>query len=474
MHIFIFNRGLRLTDNTTLIHQIKEMGPVVPIFIFTPEQINPKENKYFSNNSVQFMIESLHELSKEIKKKGGKMYFFKGDNVKVLKALHKKEGIESVGMNYDYTPYARKRSEDIQKFCKKNEIMFLEDEDYCLHDILEGKTNKKDGSPYLVFTPFKNHCLSNLKVREVDGFKSFKFDKVPEIENSKYHLNEKHIDDFYEDNPEINVHGGRSNGIKILNNIGKFKNYSKERDTLTYKTTFLGAHMHFMTVSIREVYYHTIRVMDKHSGLVSEYYWRDFYVNVTYNFPHVLKGQISGKNQSYKKEYDNIKWSSNKKWFEAWCEGTTGFPVIDAAMKQMNETGYMHNRMRMATVSFLIKDMHIDWRDGEKFFATKLVDYDPMSNSGGHNWVSGGGTDASPWFRIFNPWSQQEKFDKDCEYIKKWLPELEKVPAKDLHSWYKPEIHEKWLKAGIQYYKPILVHDVERKETLKLYKDGLK
>ena len=474
MHIFIFNRGLRLTDNTTLIHQIKEMGPVVPIFIFTPEQIEPKKNSYFSNNSVQFMIESLHELSDEIKKKGGKMYFFKGDNVKVLKALHKKEGIESIGTNFEYTPYGRKRSEDIQKFCKKNEIMFLEDEDYALHDILEGKTNKKDNTPYLVFTPYKNHCLANLKVREVDGFKSFKFDKVSEIEKSKYHLDEKHIDDFYEDNPDINVHGGRINGIKILNNIGKFKNYSKDRDTLTYKTTFLGAHMHFMTVSIREVYYHTIGVMDKYSGLVSEYYWRDFYINVTYNFPHVLKGQISGKNQSYKKEYDNIKWSNNKKWFDAWCNGTCGFPVIDAAMRQLNETGFQHNRMRMATVSFLIKDMHIDWRYGEKYFATKLVDYDPMSNSGGHNWVSGGGTDASPWFRIFNPWSQQEKFDKDCEYIKKWLPELEKVPTKDLHSWYKPEVHEKWLKAGIQYYKPILDHDVERKETLKIYKEGLK
>ena len=146
MHIFIFNRGLRLTDNTTLIHQIKEMGPVVPIFIFTPEQIEPKKNDYFSNNSVQFMIESLHELSDEIKKKGGHMYFFKGDNVKVLKGLHKKEKIESVGMNFDYTPYARQRSEDIQKFCKKEEIMFLEDEDYLLHDILENKTKKKDGN----------------------------------------------------------------------------------------------------------------------------------------------------------------------------------------------------------------------------------------------------------------------------------------------------------------------------------------
>ena len=471
MHIFIFNRGLRLTDNTTLIHQIKEMGPVVPIFIFTPEQIEPKKNDYFSNNSVQFMIESLHELSDEIKKKGGHLLFFKGDNVKVLKALHKKEKIESIGMNFDYTPYARQRFEDIQKFCKKNEIIFLEDEDYAIHDILEGNTNKKDGSPYLVFTPFKNHCLSNLKVREVDGFKSFKFQNINIA--SKYHLNESKIDDFYEDNPDINVHGGRSNGLKILKNIGKFKSYQKDRDTLTYKTTFLGAHNHFCTLSPREIYWTMVDKLGKHSGLVSEMIWRDFYINVTYNFPHILKGQVSGKNQSYKKEYDNIKWSTNKKWFEAWCDGTTGFPVVDAAMRQLNTIGFMHNRCRMIVASYLTKDMHIDWREGEKYFATKLVDYDPMSNSNGWLWCTGNGTDAQPWFRIFNPWTQQENFDKDCEYIKKWIPELEKVPNKDIHNWFKPEVHEKWLKEGIQYYKPILDHDVERKETLKLYKAGL-
>ena len=474
MHIFIFNRGLRLTDNTTLIHQIKEMGPVVPIFIFTPEQIEPKKNSYFSNNSVQFMIESLHELSDEIKKKGGKMYFFKGDNVKVLKALHKKEGIESVGMNYDYTCYSRKRSEDIQKFCKKNEIVFLEKEDYALHSIVEGESNKKDSSPYLVFTPFKNNCLSNLKVREPDGFKSFKFQKVNELHSLKYHLDEKHIDEFYEDNPDINVHGGRSNGIKILNNIGKFKDYQKERDTLTYKTTFLGAHMHFMTLSIREVYWAMEKKLGKHSGLISEIYWREFYMMITHHFPHILKGQISGKNQSYKKEYDNIKWSSNKKWFDAWCEGKTGFPIVDGAMMQLNTTGFMHNRCRMIVASYLMKDMHIHYTEGEKYFATKLVDYDPMSNNGGFQWCASSGTDSQPYFRIFNPWTQQGNFDTDCEYIKKWVPELEKVPNKDIHNWFKPEVHEKWLKAGIQYYKPILDHDVERKETLKLYKDGLK
>jgi len=479
MHIFIFNRGLRLTDNTTLIHQIKEIGSVVPIFIFTPEQIEPKKNSYFSNNSVQFMIESLRELADEIKKKGGKMYFFKGDNTQVLNCLHKINNIESIGMNYDYTPYARERSNNIKKFCIDNNIIFYEKEDYVIHDILEGMTKKKNNTPYLVFTPFKNYCIDNLKVREVDNFKLFKFTKIKELENSKskqcLYLDINQID-FYKDNININVHGGRINGLKILKNIGQFKNYSKDRDTLTYKTTFLGAHNHFCTVSVREVYWAMVDKMGKHSGLVSGMYWRDFYINITHEFPHVLKGQISGKNQSYKHKYDNINSkpkSSNKKWFEKWCNGTTGFPVVDAAMRQLNTTGFMHNRARMFTCSLLYKDMHIHWRYGEKYFATKLVDYDPMSNNGGHQWVYGSGTDGQPWFRIFNPWSQQEKFDKECEYIKKWVPELETVPNKDIHKWFKPEVHKKWLDQGIQYIEPILDHDIERKITLKEYKEGL-
>jgi deoxyribodipyrimidine photo-lyase len=474
MHIFIFHRDLRIVDNTSLINQIKEMGEVVPIFIFTPEQINPSKNDYFSNNSVQFMIESLHELSDEIKKKNGKIYFFKGDTIKVIKALNKKEELKSISYNLDYTPYARKRDDEIKKWCEKNNVSCFEKEDYVLYDILNGQTKKKDGTPYLVYTPFRNYCMSNLKVREVDGFKSFKFNKVKELEKIKYYIDEKEIDDFYEDNPNINVHGGRSNGLKILAKLDNFKSYQKDRDTLSYKTTFLGAHNHFSTVSIREVYYKMSDKLGKHSGLINEIHWRDFYINITYEFPHILKGQVSGINQSYKKEYDNIKWSHNTKWFNAWCEGTTGFPVIDAAMRQIKTIGFMHNRARMFTSSFLTKDMHIDWRDGEKYFASLLVDYDPISNNGGWQWSTGSGTDAQPYFRIFNPWSQQEKFDPDCEYIKKWLPELKDIPNKDLHKWFKPEIHQKWLDKGIKYFKPILDHDIERKETLKLYKSGLK
>ena len=536
MNIFIFNRGLRIVDNTTLIKQIKTYGNVVPIFIFPPEQIDPIINTYFSNNCVQFMIESLHELYNDIKKYNGELYFFKGTNIDVLNALYKYEMINSVGLNFDYTPYARQRSDDIQQFCKSNKINFLEYEDYLIHDILDKKINKLDGTPYLKFTPFKTHCINTLTVRPVDKFNEFKFYKLKHLGISKQSSSHTHeqmphikynipldtINTFYKENVNINVRGGRINGLKIINNIGKFKTYQEQRDTLIYKTTFLGAYMHFMTISIREVYHKTANALGVHCGLISEYYWRDFYAGITFNFKHVLQGQLCGSkhiigggqlcgskhiigggqlcgskriigggqlcgskhiigggqlcgsrrliNLSYKQPYDNIKWITNKKWFNAWCNGSTGFPVIDAAMNQLNTIGFQHNRCRMLVASFLTKDMHIDWRKGEKYFATQLVDYDVMSNNQGWMWSTGNGTDAQPYFRIFNPWTQQIKFDKNCEYIKKWIPELLDIPNADIHNWHLPAIHNKWLATGVKYYKPILDHNTERDLTLTMYK----
>jgi deoxyribodipyrimidine photo-lyase len=481
MNIFIFNRGLRLFDNTTLIYQTKQMGAIVPIFIFTPEQIDKKKNKYFSDNSVQFMIESLHELSKDIASYGGKLYFFNGDNIDVLKSIHKDNKILSIGMNFDYTPYARLRSNNIKQFCKDNKIQFYEKEDYLLHS--SDELLKKDGTPYLVFTPFKNFCIKSLKVREVDKFKSFKFEKIKfekikslkfeKIKSLKYELSEKEIDKFYKDNPNINIHGGRKNGLKILSEIKKFSTYQKDRDYLTYNTTFLSAHNHYMTISIREEYWVIIKALGvKSQGIILELYWREFYTIVVHHFPHVLEGQLSylkntkhqnsDKNKSYKP--DKIKYSFNKKWFDAWCNGTTGFPIIDAAMRQLNKTGFMHNRCRMVTMSFLVKLMHIDWRYGEQYFATKLVDYDAMMNNSGCQWCAGCGTDAMLYFRLFNPWTQQKKYDSKCLYIKKYIPELIHTDPKIIHNW------ENSKNSDINYPQPILDYAEERKKFINSVK----
>lgn len=473
MHIFLFHRDLRLIDNTTLIEQIKANDSVIPVFIFPPEQIDPKKNDYFSNNSVQFMIESLHELSDDIKKNNGKIYFFKGDILKVLKAINKTKLIKSIGFNIDYTPYARQRDEMVRSWCNKNDIICYEKEDYVLYDIIGCQTKKINGDPYQVFTPFKNNCINNLTVRTINKFQNFKFEKNKELKLIKYYIIEKKINNFYENNENINVHGGRSNGLEILSNISNFKDYEKGRDFLTYKTTFLSGYNHYSCISIREVYHKIISKLGKTSSLINELIWRDFYVNITWWFPHVLDGQIKGENKSFKLKYDNIKWSYNKKMFDNWCNGETGFPIVDAGMRQMNVTGFMFNRCRMITVVYLTKDLHIDWKWGEKYFATKLLDYSAMQNSGGHQWCSSSGCDASPYFRIFNPWTQTEKFDKKLEYIRTWIPELDLVPDKDILYWYKPEIHQKWLKEGIKYFSPIVDHDVERLKTLEIYKTGL-
>ena len=472
VNIFIFHRDLRIFDNTTLIHLLKEKTNCIPIFIFPPEQINPKKNKYFSNNSVQFMIESLHELSSKIHEYKGKMYFFKGDNLKVIKAIHKHINIETIGFNIDYTPYAIKRDTEIKNYCEKHKIDCYFKEDYALYDFLNGQTKKSDGTPYLVYTPFLKYLTSTNKVREVNKYNDFYFLKNKDLESLKYYIEEDEINNFYKENKDINVHGGRSNCLNILKNIDDFKEYSKKRDFLIYKTTFLSAGLHFNVVSIREVYHKVYSVLGASSGILRELVFRDFYMNIIHNFPYILQGQIEGKNISYKKDYDNIKWSYNKNKFDKFCSGQTGFPIVDACICQMKTTGYMVSRGRMVVASFLTKDLHIDWRWGEQFFANHLVDYDPINNSQGWMWTTGNGTDAQPWFRIFNPWTQQKNYDENCEFILKWVPELKQVNIKDIHNWYKLEIRDKY--KNINYPEPIVDHDKERLETIKLYKEGLK
>lgn len=469
-NLFLFHRDLRIVDNTALIHQFQKLSgsdtSVLPIFIFTPEQIDPNKNKYFSNHSVQFMIESLLELSDDIEKLGGCLLFFYGHTLDVLKHLHSLQPISTIAYNIDYTPYATKRDTEIRNWTKQNHIVCYEREDYPLFDIMEGQTLKKDGTPFKVFTPFKNHCLTACPIRQVDRFYSWRFDskKCKKYLGSQYYYPIDKLHSLYNNNPYINVHGGRRAGLAILKNASNWHTYDKNRDKLTYKTTFLSAYNHFSTVSIREVY----NAFHDNDSLINELIWRDFYMNITLSFPYILDAQISRKeNMPYKLSYTSIKWKNNPTYFKQWCQGQTGFPVVDAAMTQLNTTGFMHNRARMIVASFLTKDLHIDWRWGEQYFASKLVDYDAMSNSGGWQWSAGCGTDAQPWFRIFNPWTQSEKFDPDCEYIKKWIPALKTVPSRDIHKWY-DKSGEYIQRGSIQYIHPIVQHDIQRKITLEM------
>ena len=458
--IFMFTRDMRLDDNTTLLKALHECDKVIPIFIFNPKQITNK-NEYKSNNCIQFMCECIDDLNIQLNKKNSKLFLFYGNPIKVLQSLISNNiNINAIYFNKDYTPFATKREYDINELCKKKQIQLCMEEDYLLTGI--DKVHNVSGNSYLKFTPFMR-TAKKLKVRE--PIKNNKSNYIPH----NYKLNNKYeyIDDyhnFYKYNEHNSVIGGRNNAIKILNSLDDFKKYSTERNFPSTETTHLSAYLKFNVVSIREVYYAVKNKLNINTKLIDQLYWRDFYMIIAYNHPHIFGHNMK---QNYK-----MKWKNNKSLFEKWKNGITGIPIIDASMRQMNTIGWMHNRPRMIVANFLIKVMQIDWRYGEKYFAQKLVDYDPCNNNGGWQWSAGTGTDSQPYFRYFNPWSQSEKYDYDCKYIKKWIPELQNVDNKDIHKWYLKYNDSKY--SHIKYIKPIYNNDQiseQVKKTIQMYKN---
>lgn len=417
MNIFLFTRDLRIEDNTGLICAMKK-SPVTPVFILNPAQL---KSSYKSNNAIQFMCESLEELNNSLKKKNSRLHIFYGDPVTILKKLKP----DCIHMNVDYTPFARKRENQIKKIAKE----FYSYEDYMLTCVNEIK--KPDGTNYVKFTPYYNKA-SKIIIRKPATMK-YNFAKTTQLPNEY----KKSLTELYTENKNILVRGGRNNALKILKNIKNFKNYNKTRDFMSNETTHLSAYLKFNVVSIREVYYAFKKI---NNNLIKQLYWRDFYMNIIYHNPHVI-----GNNM---KNY-NIKWINDKTLIKKWKEGTTGIPIVDAGMRQMNEIGYMHNRARMIVSNILVKIFHVDWRIGEKYFAQKLVDYDPANNNGGWQWSSSTGTDSQPYFRYFNPWSQAQKYDPECLYIKKWIPELRNTDNKVIHNWYTEYVNYKI------YYEPV-------------------
>jgi deoxyribodipyrimidine photo-lyase len=448
--IFIFRRDLRIYDNLGLLYACKNSKEVIPIFIFTPEQID--DNSFKSNNAVQFMIDSLKDLNKSLNGKLG-LYFGKQDEV-IKKLLKKNSDIDAVVFNTDYTPYALKRDKAIAKVCKKLKKKCFGSHDYLLHKI--GKFLKDDGTPYKVYTPFFK-MASKFKV---DKPKTNKYKHYKTLNNISASISFSDTNKFYETNKNILVEGGRTHALKILNKLDNFSNYNNKRNDLTYETTQLSAYIKFGNISIREVYHKLKSKVSNTNQLFKQLYWREFYYYIAYYFP------VFGK--SMKPKYDKIKWKSDNSIFKKWCEGKTGYPVVDAGMREMNETGYMHNRSRLITSNFLVKLCLISWEKGEKYFAQKLTDYDPSVNNGNWQWTSGSGADSQPYFRIMNPWTQSDKFDKNAEYIKKWVPELKDVEPKHIHNWEK--FHKQY---DINYPKPIIDYKSSRKKTLDTYKKYL-
>lgn len=451
--IYIFTRDLRLYDNTSLIHALSNSDIVIPIFIFNPDQISNK-NTYKSDNCVQFMCECLDELDDELQKLKSRLYIFYDHHENVIEYLIKHNpNISAVYINMDYTPYAKMRDDKINKICKKYKIEFISKEDYLLTG--KDKIINSTGNCYVKFTPFFEHAKKE-KIEEPQ-----KTQKKNYINSKIKFKNEytKNYHDFYTENKNISVRGGRSKALNILKNITKYKNYNVNRDYPNEnKTTKLSAYLKFNVVSIREVYKVFKENLGEKNKLITQLYWRDFYMILLFHYPNNI-------GNSMKKKYDKIKWTNNKKWFKLWCDGKTGYPIVDAGMRELNTTGYMHNRCRMIVSSFLIKILQIDWRWGEKYFAKNLVDYDPANNNGGWQWGSGSGADSQPYFRIFNPMRQTDKFDKECKYIKKWIPVLKELEAKEIINWDITSLKYK----NIKYPAPIVNYAEQKEKTIKMY-----
>lgn len=451
--VFVFHRDLRLQDNLGLEAALSQSQQVLPIFIFDPRQI--KEHDYRSLNALQFMLESLEELEQELKAKGARFFYFQGLGEDVLEQLFRVLPIEAVYTNADYTPFAIRRDQAMANICRENKIEFISCHDALL--LAPNAIRTSAGSPYTKFTPFYKKAVqlpvSRPLVNKASNYWTGKVTTalatIPPaiLERRNGHLAQR---------------GGRSRALEQLRQLSKLVDYEQIRNLPEKQgTSMMSAHNKFGTCSIREFYWAIVDALGVEHELVREIFWRDFFSHIAYHSPKVF-------GRAFRSEFDAVTWDNNPDLFMAWCEGATGFPIVDAGMRELNVTGYMHNRVRMIVASFLTKDLHIDWRWGERYFAQKLVDYDPAVNNGNWQWVASTGCDAQPYFRIFNPWLQQKKFDSECAYIKRWVPELANVPARNLH---RLGDQEEMCCPG--YPKPVVDHREEREVAEELYRSSL-
>lgn len=373
----------------------------------------------------------------------------------------------------DYTKFSKDRDHEISSACResKKKVQFMSEEDICLLTKKQVMSMRKSGQEfYKKFTPYFR-AVSGIKIRKPVKCDADNFADDPIDFSSLTSSNSKIIEDsgrqFYEHNPHIEVKGGRKYAFKILSSLDKLKDYEEIRNTPSKNTSKLSAYNKFGCISIRELYYAAkFKMAHKHEAFIRQLYWRDFYYYIGEFYPHIWNGPM-------KVNYAGIKWwDPNKKNFlQKWKEGKTGCPIVDASMRHLSKTGYMPNRNRMIVSNFLVKDLHINWQEGEKYFATQLVDYDPCQNNGGWQWSAGCGVDSQPYFRIFNPKLQSEKVDKECKYIKKWLPELKEVENEDIHNWEIAHTNSKYSK--LSYPQPIVIHSEEKETCISMYVKAL-
>lgn len=419
---FWFRRDLRIEDNCALHHAINSGAEIIPVFIFDSNIIDelPKNDA-----RITFIYQQLTKLNTIFQDMGGGMNIYIGDPIRIWSNLIDKYDLDGLFYNRDYEPYARERDKQVYELFnnKKLEVHSFKD-----HVIFEPQqVLKDDGTPYTVFTPYKRKWLSKFNRPEAYDCELrkttiVKLEKaIPKLEAIGFEKSAQSVPDFHLDVVE---------------------EYAAKRNTPAIDgTSKLGPHLRFGTIGIRTI---VQNVMDRSETFLSELIWREFFQQIIFHFPHVV-------NSNFRAKYDGVKWRNNEEDFKKWCEGKTGYPMVDAGMRELNETGFMHNRVRMITAGFLCKHLLIDWRWGEAYFAEKLLDFELAANNGNWQWAAGTGCDAAPYFRVFNPSEQLKKFDKDMAYVKKWIPEL----------------------LTEEYPQPMVDHKFARERAIDTYKKGI-
>ncbi len=427
--IFWFRRDLRLDDNAGLYYALKSGNPVLCLFIFDPAILNELNNK--GDTRVTFIYNTLTDLQKELEEHGSSLLILYDEIETAWHKVLKDYDVAAVHTNHDYEPYAKTRDEQVKMLLGKQGIELKTYKDQVIFE--RDEVIKDDGKPYTVFTPYSRKWKQKLT--------DFYLSSYPTIKYIKHLLQIKHLPI-----PTLKDLGFEQSEQEIPGKIYRpvIDHYAEKRDYPAIQgTSHIGIHLRFGTVSIRKLATDANNAIEK--TWLNELIWREFYMMILHHFPRT-------QNHAFRPEYDRIQWLNNEAAFEAWRKGQTGYPLVDAGMRELNETGFMHNRIRMLTASFLTKDLLIDWRWGERYFAEKLLDYEMASNVGGWQWAAGSGTDAAPYFRIFSPDAQTKRFDPDLNYIKKWVPEYADFG---------------------KYPKPIIDHTFARDRCLKAFKAAL-
>jgi len=440
VNFFWFRRDLRFQDNVGLYHALTSDLPVIPIFIFDTEILNKLEDK--DDARVNFLHSRIREMDQKLQEWGSRMIVKYGKPKDVWKDLLSTYNVNDLYLNRDYEPYAKERDSSIKNLCREHKVNFKTFKDHIIFE--KDEVQKNGGGYYTVFTPYKRKWYKTHKkaLGNEEG----------DISNSSFfknHPSEDFISNFlsfsHSNIPSLKHMGFETSTVEIPDSTVPqrlIKHYDKKRNFPAAKgTSRLGIHFRFGTISIREKARKSFKL---NKTYLNELIWRDFYSQILDAFPHVV-------NEPFREKYALIEWRNNEEEFKRWCNGQTGYPIVDAGMRELNTTGYMHNRVRMITASFLTKHLLIDWRWGEAYFARKLLDYELSSNNGGWQWAAGTGTDAAPYFRIFNPYTQVKKFDKDKEYLDEWVPE----------------------RNTNEYPEPIVDHKEARERCLTTYKKGL-